>query len=127
MSIEYLEELDRNLSVGKKKYACPGPSSNEWFIADSVEELEIKAQRTADARKFKTYIYRLVNKMEALSGDCYLVVRKIGERGPRGDSHLLWSLVDTREAAEIIRDVSQGPSPFFGAVVEKTIMPTKAK
>lgn len=120
MSIDYLEDLESQVTNGKKKYACPGPGANEWFLSDNIEELKPKAQRTADARKFQTCIYRLINRMETVSGDVYLVVRKILDPGPRGEAHFQWSVVDTREAAEMMRDVSQGPTPYFGAVIEET-------
>ena len=123
MSIDYLEDLEKAVTNGRRKYACPGPNANEWYLSDEIEELRPKAQRTADARRFQTSVYRLVNKMETVTGDSYLVVRKILEAGPRGEPHFQWSIVDTREAAEMMRDVSQGPPPFFGAVVEETFSP----
>ena len=92
-------------------------------MADDLEELKSKAKRTADVKKFQCHIYRLVNKMETVTGDAFLVVRKILEPGPRGEPHFQWSVVDTREAAEMLLDVSQGPTPFFGAVVEETFNP----
>lgn len=123
MSIDYLEDLENEVTNGRRKYACPGPNANEWYLSDAVDELRNKAQRTADSRRFQTHIYRLVNKMETVTGDCYLVVRKILEPSPRGEPHFQWAVVDTREAAEMLRDVSQGPSPFFGAVIEETFSP----
>lgn len=123
MSIDYLEDLENAITNGRRKFACPGPNANEWHIEDSLEGLRAKAQRTADVRRFQCSIYRLVNKMETVSGDSYLVVRKILEPGPRGEPHFQWSVVDTREAAEMLRDVSHGPTPFFGAVVEETFNP----
>lgn len=123
MSIDYLEELEQAVSNGRMRYACPGPTGHEWVISDKIEQLRTTAQRTADARKFPTHIYRLVNKMETVAGDSYLVVRKIMEPGPRGEPHMQWTVVDTREAAEMLRDVSQGPTPFFGAVVEESFNP----
>ena len=123
MSIDYLEDLESSITNGKRMYACPGPSSNEWFLSDSLEDLKKKAQRTADSRKFQTHVYRLINRMETVSGDGYLVVRKILEPGPRGEPHFHWAVVDTREAAEMMRDVSQGPTPYFGATIEETYNP----
>jgi len=123
MSIDYLEDLESQVTNGKRQFACPGPGANEWFLSDSVEDLRSKAQRTADARKFQTHIYRLINRMETVTGDVYLVVRKILDPGPRGEPHFQWSVVDTREAAEMLRDVSQGPTPYFGAVIEESFSP----
>lgn len=123
MSLDYLEDMENYVTNGRLMYACPGANANEWYLTESIDELRSKAQRTANARRFPTHIYRLVNRMETVSGDSYLVVRKILEPGPRGEPHFQWSVVDTREAAEMLRDVSQGPSPFFGAVVEETFNP----
>lgn len=126
MSLDWLEDLEQAVTNGREYYACPGSNANEWFTSESAEELRAKAQRSANSRKMQTAIYRLVNRMETMSGDSYLVVRKILEPGPRGEPHFQWSIVDTREAAEMLRDVSHGPSPFFGAVVEETFQPQGA-
>ena len=123
MSIDYLEDLESQVTNGRKKFACPGAGANEWYLSENIEKLKPKAQRTADARKFQTHIYRLINRMETVTGDVYFVVRKILEPGPRGEAYFQWSVVDTREAAEMLRDVSQGPTPYFGAVIEETFNP----
>ena len=127
MSIDWLEDLERSINSGHDYYACPGVHTSEWFLASTVDELRPKAQRTANARKFPASVYRLVNRMDTVSGDSYLVVRKFLEPGPRGEARMLWSLVDTRDAAEMLRDVSQGPSPYFGAVIEETVEPAAGK
>jgi hypothetical protein len=123
MSLDYLEDLTHEVDQGKSLYACPGVHAGEWHISNDLNDLTTKAQRTANSRKFDVQLFRLVNKMDTVSGDSYLVVRKILEPGPRGEPHLQWALVDTREAAEIMRDVSQGPTPYFGATVEKSFKP----
>ena len=124
MSFEYLEELESRIDNAETLYACPGQNTNEWYIASNVAELKPKAQRTANIRHYEVSIYRLINRMETASGDSFLVVRKVFDPGPRGEPHLHWILVDTREAAEMLRDVSHGASPYFGAVVEQTLQPT---
>jgi hypothetical protein len=124
MTIDFLEDLETAVTNGRLRFACPGPNANEWYLSESLDDLKVKAQRTANARRLPTHIYRLINRMETVAGDSYLVVRKILEPGPRGEPHFQWSVVDTREAAEMLRDVSQGPSPFFGAVIEATLKPS---
>lgn len=124
MSIDYLEDLERSIDFGRDIYACPGVNMNEWHIADTLEELQKKAQRSANSKKMPVSIYRLVNKMDTTTGDSYLVVRKILEPGPRGEPHLSWSLVDTREAGDMMRDVSQGPTPYFGASEVEVFKPS---
>lgn len=123
MSIDYLEDLARGIDNGKDVFVVPGVQSNEWTLSFDIEPLRKKAQRTANGRKFQVHIYRLVNKMDTVSDDCYLVVRKILEASPTGDPRFQWSIVDTREAAEMMRDVSQGPTPYFGAVIEESFDP----
>jgi len=125
MSIDYLEDLSRGIDNGKDVFVVPGVQSNEWTLSEDIEPLRKKAQRTANGRKFQVHIYRLVNKMDTVSDDCYLVIRKILDPNPSGDPRFQWSIVDTREAAEMMRDVSQGPTPYFGAVVEESFDPTK--
>jgi hypothetical protein len=123
MSIDYLEDLEKSINNGKELYACPGVQSAEWELSGDMAALEKKAQRTANALKFDCNIYRLINKADTVSDDCYLVVRKILDPGSRGEPRFQWGIVDTREAAEMMRDVSQGPSPYFGAAIEKTFQP----
>jgi hypothetical protein len=64
---------------------------------------------------------RLVSKHEAITGDLFLVPTKIGDPGPRGEAQIEWSTVETKEAAEMMRDVRHGPSPFFAMQVEQKI------
>ena len=123
MSIDYLEDLERSITNGKDLFACPGVQSAEWELSSDAETLEKKAQRTANSLKFQCHIYRLIDKADTVSDDCYLVVRKILDPGSRGEPRFQWSIVDTREAAEMMRDVSQGPSPYFGLTVEETFNP----
>ena len=123
MSIDYLAELEHDIDNGRTVYACPGAGTNEWFISNDLEDLKKKAQRTANSKKYGVSIYRLMNQADTMSGDTYLAVRKILEPGPKGEPHLHWTMVDTREAAEMLRDVSQGPSPYFGATVEENFSP----
>lgn len=123
MSIDYLEDLENEITNGKEFFACPGPQSNEWHLANVIDELVPKAKRTANSNKMEAKIFRLVNKMDATTGDSFLVVRKILDPGPRGEPNLRWTLVDTREAADMLRDVSQGPTPYFGAIAQQTVQP----
>jgi hypothetical protein len=125
MSIDYLEDLQDAVDRGVEYFACPGVNVNEWYISESIEELKPRAKRTANARRFEANIYRLVNKMDTVTGDSFLVCRKILDPGPRGEPNLKWSLVDTREAADMLRDVSSGPSPYFGACIETTCQPNQ--
>jgi hypothetical protein len=123
MSLDYLEDLERMIDNGVELYICPGVQATEWSLSETLEPLKHKAQRTADVRKFSVNIYRLVNKMDTVSEDSYLCVRRILEPSPRGEPRFQWAVVDTREAAEMMRDVSQGPSPYFGAVIAETYHP----
>jgi hypothetical protein len=68
----------------------------------------------------------LISKADAIAGDLFLVPTQIGDPGPRGEPQIQWSTVETKEAAEMMRDVKHGPSPFFGMQVEETVPPTAA-
>ncbi len=124
MSLDYLEDLSAQVDRGKTYFACPGTQASEWHFAEEVERLKVLAQRAANSRKMEVSIYRIVNMMDTVTGDSFLVVRKILEPGPRGEPHIQWTVVDTREAAEMLRDVSQGPTPYFGATVELSVKPS---
>lgn len=123
MSLDYLEDLERSVDNGREIYVCPGVQSSEWSLSEDIEEIRAKAQRTANSRRFQVHIYRLINRMDTVSEDSYLVVRKILEPSPRGEPRFQWAIVDTREAAEMLRDVSQGPTPYFGAAIAETQEP----
>lgn len=126
MSIDWLNDLERAIDNGKEVFACPGVSRNQWMIGKSVDDLTRQAKRTADSRKMAVNIVRLINKQDAVAGDLFLVPTKIEEPGPRGEPQIQWSTVETREAAEMMRDVRQGPSPFFAMQNETTVNPTEA-
>ena len=123
MSIDFLEDLERLVDNGREFFVCPGVQATEWSIDEQIEPLKKKAQRTANARRIQAHIYKLLNKMDTTSDDCYLVVRKILDPSPRGEPRFQWAIVDTREAAEMMRDVSLGPTPYFGAMVVETYEP----
>jgi hypothetical protein len=124
MSIDWLFDLERAVDAGKEVFACPGVGKNQWVIAKSVDELRKMAQRSADQKKMQVNIVRLVPKMDAVSGDLFLVPVKIGDPGPRGEPQVEWKPFETREAGENMRDVRHGPSPIFGMQVEAAVDPT---
>lgn len=113
MSIDWLNDLERAVDSGREVFACPGVSRNQWMVGKSVDELKKFAKRAADNRKMSVQIVRLINRQDAIAGDLYLVPTKIDDPGPRGEPQVQWSTVETKEAAEMMRDVRQGPSPFF--------------
>lgn len=127
MSLEYLENLEILIESGKEFFVCQGVQSSEWTLANSVESLVKSAQRAANSRKYPVNIYRLVNRWEAGVQDSYLVVSKILSTSPNGIPKIHWTIVDTKEAAELLRDVSQGPSPYFGATLELIVSPMSEK
>lgn len=127
MSIDYLLDLERDINHGKELFACPSVGRNQWIVAPNVDELQRHAKRAADHKKMSVNIVRLISKLDAITGDLFLVPTKIGEPGPRGESQIEWSTVETREAAEMMRDVRFGPSPFFAMQVEKKIEPTSTE
>jgi hypothetical protein len=107
-------------------FACPGAGRNQWQISKSIEELKKIAQRAADAKKMSVNIVRLALRQDAVAGDLFLVPTTIDEAGPRGEPNVKWSTVETKEAAEMMRDVKHGPCPFFAMQVEEVVESTKA-
>ncbi|MCB0328571.1 MAG: hypothetical protein KDD70_02875 [Bdellovibrionales bacterium] len=126
MSIDYLYDLERDVDNGREYYACPNVGRNQWVIAETLDELQRVAARTANHKKMPVNVVRLLSKHEAVGGDSYLVPTKIGEPGPRGEPTIEWSVVETKEASEMMRDVRHGPAPFFAMVVEHTVDPSEA-
>lgn len=123
MSIDWLNDLERAVDSGREVFACPGVSRNQWMVGKSVDELKKFAKRAADNRKMSVQIVRLINRQDAIAGDLYLVPTKIDDPGPRGEPQVQWSTVETKEAAEMMRDVRQGPSPFFAMQNVTTVNP----
>lgn len=124
MSIDYLWDLEREISYGKDYYACQGLGRNQWVIKRSVDELRVIAARASEQRKLAVSIVRLVPPAEVVAGEYYLVPIKIGDPGNRGEPQIEWSTVETREAAELMRDLKNGPSPYFGMQVQETMEPS---
>ncbi|MCB0318735.1 MAG: hypothetical protein KDD56_08250 [Bdellovibrionales bacterium] len=125
MSIDWLYDLERDIDNGKDRYACVGLGRNQWVIKATMEDLEKMAVRVANQRKMGVNIVKLVNKDDALTGDMYLVPTTIGDPGARGEPSIEWSTVETKEAADMMRDVRHGPSPYFGMQVEKSVNPSE--
>jgi hypothetical protein len=125
MSIEWLFDLEREINYGKDYYACPGPGRNQWVIKRTPEELRPLAQRAAQQRKLPVNIVRLAPPHEVVTGETYLVPTKIGDPGARGEPHIEWSTVETREAAELMRDLRNGASPYFGMQIQETVEPNE--
>jgi len=123
VSLTFIEQLELDVNNGEVYYACPGSGVNEWFISKELDKCKQRAQRTANGQKFEASIYRLINHQDVAQGDVFLVVRKILDPGARGEATIRWMLVDTRDGAELVRDVSMGVTPYFGAVVEEKVFP----
>ena len=87
-----------------------------------MDELWKVAKLAASQKKLEVAIVRLVSPHE-MAGVLYLVPTEIGDPGPRGEPNIKWACVETKEAAEILRDVRQGRSPIFGMQVEDTVAP----
>lgn len=123
MSIDWLFDLERMIEGGKDIFACPGVGRNQWVIGRSVEDLKRFAKRAADNRKMQVQIVRLIPKSDAIAGNLFLVPTRIDEPGSRGEPQIQWSSVETKEAAEMMRDVRHGPAPFFGMQIETSVAP----
>jgi len=123
MSYEWVEELAGKIDDGEEYYACPGTMRDEWHVSPEYEELEKKAERAAGAVRREVHLYRLVNADQASNKDSFLIVKDFVEHGSRGEIKVQWAMVDTKDGAELMRDVSYGPTPFFGAVSVRSFKP----
>lgn len=123
MSIDYLFDLERDIEAGKDLYACSGLGRNQWVVARKPDDLKRVAKRTANHKKLSVNIVRLIPKSDAIAGNFFLVPTRIGDPGARGEPQIEWSTVETKEAAEMMRDVRHGPSPFFGMQIEEVVDP----
>lgn len=119
MSYDYLEELEQRVVRGEELFTTPGLGENEWHIGSDFEKLSQKAQMTANSRGYDSCMYKLTSGMDMSGKMVYFVVRKLLEPLASGDPNIRWCIVDTKEAAEMLRDVSQGPSPYFGVMLVK--------
>lgn len=125
MSMNYLEQLELEVLNGVVYFACECSANNEWFISEDLTRCRERAQRTANQRRLDIVVYRLVPRSDASPGDVYLAVRRILEPNAKGEPNIRWVIVDTKDAAELCRDVSLGTSPYFGAVVEDVLSPVQ--
>lgn len=123
MSIDWLMDLERAIDNGKDLFACPGVGRNQWMIRPNVADIQAFAKRAAGQKKMAVNIVRLISKDDAVSGDLFLVPTSIGEPGSRGEPQVEFSTVETKEAAEMMRDVRHGPAPFFGMQVQSQVEP----
>ena len=124
MSIDWLMDLERAIDNGKDLYACPGVGRNQWLIRSNPAEIKTFAQRAANQKKMAVNVVRLISKDDAVTGNLFLVPTSIGDPGARGEPQIEWSTVETKEAAEMMRDVRHGPAPFFGMQIENQVDPT---
>ncbi len=123
MSIDWIFDLERDIENGREIFACPTVGKNQWLIGKTIEELRRTAKRAADNKKLAVSVVRLISIHDAVAGDLFLCPIAIGEPGPRGEPSIQWSTVETREAAEMMRDVKHGPSPFFAMQMVETVNP----
>lgn len=123
MSIDFLLDLERMIDNGKTFFATQGLGRNQWIVGKTATELETMAQRAANQKKIPVSIVRVVSPHDTVAGDLYLVPTEIGDPGTRGEPNVKWATVDTKEAAEMMKDVRRGPSPIFGMQLEKTLNP----
>jgi hypothetical protein len=123
MSAECLEDLERDVELGNEVFACPQDGRNHWSFHRDQDALCKKARDVARARGVKVSVLRLIPTSDVVPGDCYLVPRTICGRDIPVLSQIEWALVESREAAELLRAVRNGPAPYFGARVEYTASP----
>ncbi len=123
MSIDWLQDLEREIDNGREWYACPGTGRNQWVIVQEKSELDRLAKRSANQRKLPVNIVRLISRHDAVAGDLFLVPTKIKEPGPRNEPQVDFTTVETKEASEMMRDLRFGPAPYFAMQVEEEVQP----
>lgn len=123
MSIDWLMDLDREVSNGKAIFACPNVSRGQWAVSYELEDLDSIAKKAATYKKSPVTVYRVISPHDTVIGDLYLCPTEIGGSNTKGEPEIKWSTVDTKEAAEMMRDLRHGSSPIFGIQVEKEIQP----
>jgi hypothetical protein len=123
MSFEFLLDLERDIELGKEVYGCPSTGLKQWsFSNKGIEPLLKVAKRTANSTKMPVNIMRLDSR-HGVNALVLLVPVQIGDPGLRGEPQIKWSIVESKEAAETVRDIRSGPSPYFAVEVEQTINP----
>ena len=125
MFFEFLERLDRQILSDENVYACQGFGTYQWYIEQDLDEMIEKAQATANVKKYPITIYRVSRGEDINPSESYLVVKRV-IMSVVGDFMYEWVQVDTREAAELVRDVTHGATPFFGLVTETIVKPVLA-
>lgn len=126
MSIDWLFDLERDIENGKDIFACPGPGKNQWVFSRSVEDLRKVAKRTCDTTKLPVDIVKVISRNDALPGDLFLVPVNIGDMGARGEPQIQWRPVESKESAEMLKDVRHGSPPVFAVQTQETIQPAVA-
>lgn len=122
MSIDWLNDLDREVSNGKAIFACPNIGRGQWAVSYELEDLEPLAKKAANYKKTSVTVYRVISPQDTVIGDLFLCPTEIGDSSNnRGEPEIKWSTVDTKEAAEMMRDLRHGASPIFGIQVIKEV------
>ena len=123
MGINFLEDLAEAVGRGTSIYVCPGPLTGRWEMHKTLEGIKQLAKRCANARKAPVKVMRLIPSTNILPENQILIPSKIGSEDEKGMANVTWSTVETVDAAETLRDVSHGPSPFFGLEPVDTVNP----
>lgn len=123
MSIDFLYDLERDVDNGREVFGCPGIGPKQWvFSRKGTEPLEKIAQRAANASKLPVDIVQLCPR-HSVQSNKILVPTTISDAGPRGEPQVKWSIVESKEAAETLRDIRYGPAPYFLLEVISTCNP----
>ena len=124
MSIDFLQDLERAIENGKELFACPNVQNKQWVISKNIDDLLKIAKRTAESKKRPIEIVKLISRHDTVAGSLYLVPTHIEDLGNRGEAQIKWDIMETKEAADQLRDLRHGQSPYFGMEIVQTINPS---
>ncbi|MCS6893856.1 MAG: hypothetical protein NZO16_04740 [Deltaproteobacteria bacterium] len=124
MSIDWLLDLEKSLELGREFYAVQGVSRGQWILSKDKDMLITHAKTLANQKGIPVSVYKLASKNEAALGCFFLVPTRIEEAGPKGEPQILWTLVETKDAAELVRDLRHGASPYFAAFEVEVMHPS---
>ncbi len=122
IDLDFLDQIEQRLEDGLEVYACQGAGAYQWYILNSLDDILLKAKQAVDLKKYPLNVYRVISGSE-VAPESYLVVKRV-VISTVGEPRYEWVQVDTSDAAEQVRDITYGPTQFFGLITETVLKPS---